>query len=210
MKTQTKTTLLLLSAFLIIILLFSMYVYFSVSRYSYDEFYRLLEIRAITTAKTELDDAKSGEVFALRDEFFEKLPLEKDYVFEVEGSTVLQSFADSIKIPVAFFHEIMTFGKARHNNQNIFFTGIKYQSKKGLFIAVASAENYFEMHQTAYLKRTLFFAIASAFLFSLIISFYLSKYIFKPLKKITEKVKQISSESLHLRLEIKNNKDELQ
>ncbi|MNY01464.1 Sensor kinase CusS [compost metagenome] len=37
--------------------------------------------------------------------------------------------------------------------------------------------------------------------FSMIFSFYLSKTLFKPILKITNKVKEISSENLHLRLE---------
>src|SRR5690606_11398881 len=76
-------------------------------------------------------------------------------------------------------------------------------------VVIASAGNYFELHHSVYLKQVLFLVIAAGFIFSLLISLYLSKYIFKPIKKITERVKQISSENLHLRLDVRNNNDEL-
>ncbi|MFN3382436.1 MAG: two-component sensor histidine kinase, partial [Runella zeae] len=84
MKTQTKTSLLLLSAFLVIVMIFSGFVYFSVANYSYKDFYKLLEIRAFTTARVELHrgfDTEVTEINALHNEFFDKLPQEHDYFF---------------------------------------------------------------------------------------------------------------------------------
>jgi signal transduction histidine kinase len=57
------------------------------------------------------------------------------------------------------------------------------------------------VYYLGYLKRTLITCMILAIFFSLIFSFYLSKTLFKPILKITNKVKEISSENLHLRLE---------
>ena len=68
MKIQIKTMLILLTAFLTIILLFSGFVYLSVSNYSYEDFYKLLEIRAVTAAKVELDQDEGAAQAGIRAE----------------------------------------------------------------------------------------------------------------------------------------------
>lgn len=207
MKIQLKTTLILFSALLFIIGLFYFIISFSLSNYEYEDFYRLLEIRAKTTAKTEID--KGGSYTDIRSEFFDQLPHERDFIFEVNPNTSFRLEADSLRIPVNFFTKIILEGKARFNKDSFFYSGIKYTQDEKIFIVIASAENYFDYHHTIYLKNATFFALISSLIFSIVISIFLSKYIFKPLTKITEQVKQISSEHLHLRLELKNNNDEM-
>ncbi len=209
MKTQTKTALLLLSAFLAINLLFGGFVYFSVSDFSNQDFDKLLGIRVITAARAELDKNIKSEAAELRSEFFEKLHHEQDYFFLIEAEKDFKAEAESLKVPLSFFQTILKEGKADYNSNNVFYKGIKYTSPKGDYIVVASAQNYFELNHSEYLKRTLMLAVVAAFLFSLFISLYFSKYIFNPLKRISDRVKQISSENLHLRLDLKNKGDEV-
>ncbi len=212
MKTQTKITLLFLIPFLIVLSLFSGFVYYSFLNYSHNDFFRLLEIRAITAGKIELDNnptANIREIKELRDQFFEKLPQEKDYFFPLEDVASYQDESQTLNLPLSFFDDVIKNGKSEYQKNNTFYKGIIYNSRKGRYIVVASAENYYELHHSAYLKRTLFFSILAAFVISAITSLYFSKYIFKPLRKITEKVNQISSENLHLRLDETNKNDEL-
>lgn len=210
MKIQIKTTLILLTAFLSIILLFSGFVYLSVSNYSYEDFYKLLEIRAVTAAKVELDqEGSSQEMIALRNEFFEKLPLEKDRYYRISPGESFKNEAEELDLPISFFNEIIRKGKGEYNKNSMFYKGIRYKSKQGEYVVIASAQNYFELHHSAYLRRTLVFAIIAAFLFSALIALYFSRYVFRPLRKITDRVKEISSENLHLRLDNNMNNDEL-
>jgi signal transduction histidine kinase len=209
MKIHTKTTLLLLSAFLSIIVMFSVFVYWSLDKYSHEDFNRLLGIRLITAAKVQLDGEKSEDVKALRDEFFEKLPHEKDYFFKIEPGKSFEREAAELGLPKDFFEKILQEGRARYNVGEHYFKGIRYSSVQGDYIVLASADNYFEVHHEEYLRRTLILAIFAAFGFSIIISYYFSKFVFRPLNRITERVKQISSENLHLRLDDDYNVKEL-
>ena len=78
MKTQNKIILFLTSIFLAYILVFSGFIFFSISDYSYTDFYKRLEIRAITMAKIELeDDQDINVVKEIRQDFLEELPNEK-------------------------------------------------------------------------------------------------------------------------------------
>ncbi len=212
MRLQTKTSIFLLAAFLSIIFIFSGFVYFSVANYSYEDFYRLLEIRAVTTAKTELHHEADNEIQGisdLRNEFFEKLPHEQDYIYPITPDATFEEQALALNVPLVFFESVLTEGKAEYNDQKLFYKAIKYTNTNGSYIIVASAENYFQHHHFAYLQKTLFVAIVVAFFFSLFASVFFSKYIFKPLHKITENVKQIGSENLHRRINLKNRNDEM-
>lgn len=210
MNTQTKTILILISAFISIILLFGGFVYFSVANYSHQDFYKLLEIRAFTAAKATLDsETTQQQIKDLRTEFFDKLPNEQDYFFEISPGNLFLTEAKELNVPSSFFLEILREGKAEYNKKNIFFKGIKYKSGNKEYIVIASAQNYFQLHHSEYLFKTLAVATIIAAIFSFFIAVYFSKSFFKPLNDITQKVKQISSESLHLRLDKKDNNDEL-
>lgn len=210
MKLQIKTMLILLTAFLTIIVMFSGFVYLSVSNYSYEDFYKLLEIRAVTAAKVELDqEGGSEEMIALRNQFFEKLPQEKDRYYRITPGESFTDEAKALGVPLSFFNEVLKGGSGEYSKNSMFYKGIRYKSKLGEYVVVASAQNYFELHHSAYLRRTLILAIGAAFLFSALIALYFSRYVFRPLRKITDRVKEISSENLHLRLENNMNNDEL-
>jgi signal transduction histidine kinase len=211
MNTQTKTTLLFLSSFLAIILIFSGFIYAQISSYSYVDFFNLLKIRAITTAKAELD-ILSDEMAEFRMEYLDQLPNEQDYIFKIRDTsdfTIVSSEVQALGLPYSFFQNIIETGQADYNNKGIFFKGIYYRNDRGNFIVISSAENYMDVQHAAYLKKSLIVSITVAFLLSVLISLFFSKRTFKPIAKITEKVKEISSENLHLRLDLKDQKNEL-
>jgi hypothetical protein len=83
---QTKTMLLVMLVFTVVILLFSGLVYFSIVNFSHQRFYELLKIRASTIVQIEKSkayiDTSTNEIITnLTRE--EELPMEKDYVFEI-------------------------------------------------------------------------------------------------------------------------------
>lgn len=209
MKIQVKSTIILLSALIVVIGIFYLFMSFSLSSYSHDDFYRLLEIRAKTMAKTNLENNSSNVYKDIRNEFFDALPNEKDYFYEILPDKTFETTSDTLNIPLSFFNAVLQNGKSEYNNGSYFYKGIKYKTQHSEYIVIASAENYFESHHNDYLRKAIVFAAIFSLLFSIIVSFWLSKYIFQPLTQITERVKQISSENLHLRLDLKNNNDEM-
>jgi signal transduction histidine kinase len=209
MTVHARTILILLGSFLTIIVLFSSYVYLSVSNYANNDFDRLLEIRVLTAAQTELDGLNERELPRLRSDFFERLPHEEDYFFALKEDADFVDEASDLGVPIAFFEEIMRDGKADHFSGRISFKGIRYNGARGEYIVVASAENYYKLHHEAYLKRTLVLAIFAAFMLSVFISVYFSRSVFRPIRNISEQVKQISSENLHLRINEDRGNEEL-
>jgi len=212
MKTTTKTALLLLYTFLILILLFSAFVFYSISRYSHENFYRLLEVKAYTYANTVLTDETGGEINKfedLRAEFFDNLPERQEFIIPITDDVDLNQDAQNSGLPTSFFENLLLNGAAETKIKNIFFKGVKYTFDGKEYMVIAGAENYLELHQAAFLRRTLFFAIIAAFCFATFLSIYFSANVIKPIKKITDRVRKISSENLHLRLNIHNKNEEL-
>ncbi|MFC0343425.1 HAMP domain-containing sensor histidine kinase [Epilithonimonas hispanica] len=200
---QTKTMLLLMLVFSVVILLFSGLVYFSIVNFSHQRFYELLKIRATTIVQIEkskqhLDIPKNHILNSLNDE---ELPMEKDYVFEVPKDSNYNQITSQIHIPDTFFKNIVKKGEANFNDKEFYYIGQSFKSENKTYIAIASAKNHYVVYYLGYLKRTLTTCMILALFFSMIFSFYLSKTLFKPILKITNKVKEISSENLHLRLE---------
>lgn len=190
--------------FTVVILLFSGLVYFSIVNFSHQRFYELLKIRATTIVQIEkskdhIDYPQNQVINKLSEQ--EELPLEKDYVFEIPKDSNYSKISHQIHIPDTFFKNIVKQGEANYNDKELYYIGQSFRSHNKDYIAIASAKNHYVVYYLGYLKRTLFTCMILALFFSMIFSFYLSKTLFRPILKITGKVKEISSENLHLRLE---------
>lgn len=205
LKKQSRTVLLLLIPFLIVIFLFSVFIYFSVSNYSEKNFFKLLEARAYKVAKERLDE----KITKSDPNSPEKLPHEKDFFIPIDNALNIKEQVQKIGIPASFFESVINNRSAEFVSEKYLYKGIRYQSISGDYIVITAAENYFEINQADNLIRTLFFAILASFILILYIALYFSKNIFKPISEITEQVKEISSENLHLRLNDSNRSDEL-
>lgn len=205
LKKQSRTVLLLLIPFLIVIFLFSIFIYFSVSNYSEKNFFKLLEARAYKVAKERLDE----KITKSDPNSPEKLPHEKDFFIPIDNSLNLTEQVQKIGIPASFFESVINNRSAEFVSEKYLYKGIRYQSISGDYIVITAAENYFEINQADNLIRTLLFAILASIILILYIALYFSKNIFKPISEITEQVKEISSENLHLRLNDSNRSDEL-
>ncbi len=210
MKRPSRTFLLYFFPFLIVIFLFSLFIYFSVSNYSENYLFKLLEARANKVAKEKFEGNKtpSKSTFSVN-ETNDKLPHEKDYFIPINSNLDVSNEAQKIGLSPNFLNSVIQTGTAEFISKKYLYKGIKFRSKTGDFIVITVAENYFEINQAKNLINTLLFAIGCAFLLLLYLAFYYSKNIFKPISAITEQVKEISSENLHLRLNEQNKNEEL-
>lgn len=194
-----------------IILLLSASVYYFSSQYSFTDFYKRLEIRAIFTAKSTLEpeDTKATAFREVRDQHLEILPGEKDYLFEIKPGKTFEAEARELNLPVSFFRNITEKGNATYNRHNTFYTGVKYRVGNTNYAVIVSATNDYNTQQLAHLRNILLVGIPLASLLALLVAVFISKKVLTPVKEITDRVKQISSESMHVRLENLTDNDEL-
>ncbi|MEQ6120355.1 HAMP domain-containing sensor histidine kinase [Reichenbachiella sp. MALMAid0571] len=211
MKIHNKIIYLVVSIFLIYTFLFGGFIYYSIANYAYTDFYKRLEIRAVTAAKIKLEHpTEVSSIKELHQEYLEKLPHQKEYFFEVNEMGAIDSELVPLEIRGAFIKEVIQQGSAIHNHQNLFYSGIHYVSTENKeYVVVISAENYFNSHHIAYLKNLLFTSLIYTIILIPIISVVFSRTLVHPINNIIKEVKKISSENLHLRLMMPNQNDSL-
>tara|TARA_R110002020_G_scaffold21009_1_gene71039 strand:+ start:2069 stop:3442 length:1374 start_codon:yes stop_codon:yes gene_type:complete len=209
MKTQNKLIIFLTAIFVTYILFFSGFIYYSLSNYSYTDFYKRLEIRAVTAAKIELENAQDiNAIKDIRQEFLEILPNEKIIIIDLENS-LKKSDIKKYGISQGFMNELLENGRAYYRKDNNYYSGITYTVEERKYIIIASAENYYSSHHTVYLRNLLIVGLLTSCLIIFFISYLFSRKVLLPVKRIVRNMKNISTENLNLRLQIPENNEEL-
>lgn len=211
MKLQNRIVYILLTAFLGYTLLFSGFIYYSISRFSFADFYKRLEIRAITTAKIELEGQRDNDIVQqLRQEYLETLPNEDHLILEdINPENVLlddrlSGYSDS------FLRNILADSIATYKDHNTFYYGTLYGTPdQREHLVIISAENYFSAHHLAYLRNLILTSLVIAALLIVLFSIMFSRKIIEPIQNIIKKTKKIGFENLHLRLEVPGSNDSI-
>jgi signal transduction histidine kinase len=211
LKTQLKIALFLIITNIVIVLLFGGTIYYFSYNYSYADFYKRLQTRATISAKYNFDkesiDAESYR--SIRREHLEKLNEEKEYLFQIENEADLTKMAKKIMLPHSFLQNINKNKIATLQINDTFYTGISHTSNQKNYIVIISAKNYYATHHLMFIRNIIIGAIILVTLITVYVSFFFSKHIFDPIKNITEKVKQISTDNIHLRIEERDNDNEI-
>ncbi|UCS91737.1 HAMP domain-containing histidine kinase [Echinicola marina] len=210
MKVQNKIIYILIVIFVSYTLLFSGFIYYSISNYAFTDFYKRLEIRAITTAKSQLEkESEVNIIKELRQEYLEKLQDEEIKIFPLTGNQELPLDSELSKYKVSFLDKVLAEGKANYNDKRTYYYGTVYTSIPNQdYLVIVSAENYFITHHILYLRNLLFTSLAIALIIILVVSIMFSRRIIKPINDIIDKVKEISSDNLHLRLSTPKENDD--
>ncbi|TDB60108.1 ATP-binding protein [Arundinibacter roseus] len=210
MKIKTKIILLLSVILLSLIFLYSGFIYYASASYSFEDFYKRLEIRAITTAKIQLENRQDlNAIKEVKQEYLEKLPREEIIILPATSGDSLRKAADRLNVPLEYMQEINSRGTANLRKQNIFYSGIRYTTSGKNYLVIVSAENYYHTHHIVYLRNLLISSLVIAMVLVLVISFWFSRKIIQPLQDITIKMEDISSENLQMRLNVSSHEDEL-
>lgn len=210
MKTRVKIAWILGSVFLGVVLVFSIFIYVFNSRYAFSDFYKRLEIRSFTTAKSELDQKSTADLIReFKGEYLEPLHEEKHLIIALDDDTDINEIAKSNEINKNFLREIVSEGAANYRQNKVFYNGITYNAGGKDHIVITSAVNYYYDHHMAYLRNLLITALIITSGFVMLISYLLSKRLISPIKTITEKVNEIGTENLHIRIEGSSSDDEL-
>jgi signal transduction histidine kinase len=210
MKTRTKIVWMLASIFVGIIILFSILIYTFNSRYAFADFYKRLEVRALTTAKSELEHEDFADLAReFKGEYLEPLLEESHFILEKTDTLSVSNLSKEYNLNQKFVSDLFSFKKATFNRNNVFYCGITYQMNGVDYLVVASAVNYYYDHHMTYLRNLLLISIIVATLFIVLIAYWISIRLINPLKEITQEVNKISSENLFVRLNERKSEDEM-
>lgn len=211
MKTQTKIALSLVLFNSLILLSFGIGIYFFLNEYAYVDFYKRLETRATIGAKYNLkiDTANARSFKKIREQHLEKLESEREYIMKVGSSTELKNLSNTHLVPLSLLENIMKEGKGRYQEGNTFYNGIKLEHGNATYLSIVSANNRFVTNHLKFLRNILLWGILFTVIIMAYLSVYFSKHFFDPIREMIEKVKQISTENIHLRLKEPENNNEI-
>lgn len=210
MKSNTRIALAFFLVTLAIMIVLSGAVYYFVTEYSYSDFYKRLQTRAALTARITFDSDSSSVAYQqMREQILEKLPQEKDYIFEISPGKTFKPESEELNLPVSFFNKLVQGQASEYQKENIFYSGIRHESNHKSYVVIVSAENYYYTHHITNLKRSLTGVVIFVSLLVLIVSIFFSRYVFNPVRQITNQVKNIGSENLHLRLQASIRNDDI-
>lgn len=210
MKTQNKIILLLSSILLSFILVFGGFIYYTFTQYSYQDFHERLHIRAVTTAKIQLEYHREGSYLkSFKADYLEKLANEKDYIFALDTLKDFSALSKRLDVSSTFLNDAVKLKESYFNKNGVFFTGISYTVEGKNYLVIVSAENYYNTHHVVFLRQLLFGAFIISLLLIFFVSYWFSLKITKPLKEIMGDINKIGTDNLYLRLEGNNQNHEL-
>ncbi len=210
MKIQTKISLLFTLLTGSVIFLLSILVYVLATRFSVQDLYRHLDIRAVIAARSTLDkDVSNADLLRqIREDHLEPLPSEEDYFIKLNPDKTFRQPED-VSLPEHYYREVIRNGKATFRRHDRLYAGLLYQAHDGHYIVIVSAKSHYISGQQANLGRILIVGFSLSMLLIFSVSIFFSGQIFRPVRRITSRVKDISAQNLHMRLDAGSGKDEL-
>ncbi|RZK42046.1 MAG: HAMP domain-containing histidine kinase [Pedobacter sp.] len=207
MNITKKITLLFVILSAIIISLLSGFVWYFSNEFAFEDFYKRLEARVNIAAEIKTSGDQSNNAYAkVRDQYLERLPDEKEYIIKKNGFTKPQL---DIDLPESFYNNINSGKLARYRVENHFYAGKSFAAQGNNYIVVVSANDPFGFRELKDLQRTLVIGFVLSVVLSLIVGWKFSDYMLTPLRNIIMSVKKIKAENLHMRLDVKDSKDEM-
>lgn len=206
MNIQNKITLLFLGLTAGILILFNAFILYFHHQFNFEDFFKRLDTRVNLTTQIKLFPSGNNTAYEeVRNNYLEKLDAEREYIIKADK---LGRFENEY-FPNGFFQKVVKLGNARFKENTKFFSGKVVIKNQDRFLVIVSAENPNGLIELQTLQNILLigFIISLAFIFFVGRAF--SAYTFNPVRLLTKKVRSITSDNLHLRLEERDDKDEI-
>jgi signal transduction histidine kinase len=210
MKVQTKIAFIFTLLVGSLLLIMSLLVYYFADRLSSRDFLKRVYLRSWVAAKSHLDkEYPEQNIYSeFRKRHLEILPEQKEYFIKLAPDRSYIKI-DSLRLPSSFYVEILSNKISYFRRKNDFYSGILYESREGPYIVIASATNDYIAAQLQNLRTILFIMFLCSALITFMIGRLFSRSIFQSVRRITDKVKDISAHNLHLRLDTGRGEDEI-
>ncbi|MES2268803.1 MAG: HAMP domain-containing sensor histidine kinase [Bacteroidota bacterium] len=209
MKLQTKITLLFVVISTIGLVLLNASIFYFVSEFSFEDFFKRLEARVNLTAETNIyPDKESAAYKEVRARYLEKLANEREYVIKLD-TTKNPSYKKVVDLPDEFYRNILKGSKTRYTNRNNFYAGRLFNTHGEKFIVIVSATDPYGFKELEQLKRVLIIIFVISIILTYIAGKIFSYYTVQPVRGIIKRVKNITANNLHMRLDDVKGQDEI-
>ncbi|MFA6247351.1 MAG: HAMP domain-containing sensor histidine kinase [Mucilaginibacter sp.] len=209
MKLQTKITLLFVAISTIGLVLLNASIFYFVSDFSFEDFFKRLEARVNLTAETNIHpDKESAAYNQVRTRYLEKLANEQEYIIKLDTAK-LPAYKKVVNLPDEFYNSIMANKKARYTEANHFYAGSLFNSHNEKYIVIVTATDPYGFKELEQLKRVLIIIFIVSIILTYVAGKIFSYYTIQPVRGIIKSVKNITANNLHMRLDDVTGKDEI-
>ncbi|MBD1393175.1 HAMP domain-containing sensor histidine kinase [Mucilaginibacter glaciei] len=209
MKLQTKITLLFVVISTIGLVLLNASIFYFVSEFNFEDFFKRLEARVNLAAEIRINPNKESLAYEqVRTRYLEKLANETEYIMKLDTNRK-PVYKKAIDLPDQFYDKILTQRKARYTEQNHFYAGSLFKIKGQKYIVIVAATDPYGFKELEELKKVLLIIFVVSIILTYVAGTIFSYYTVQPVRGIIKRVKNISANNLHMRLDELKSKDEI-
>jgi signal transduction histidine kinase len=212
MNIRTKLTLRFILITAVILLLASFSIYVFSANYREEEFYNRLENKANNTAKLliEVDEVDVNLLRRLEEDNPVSLPQEKITIYNFRDSILFTTDeSQTIRISEELLTQIRLEGQVRHTQGDYEVLGFLFKAKYDRFVVVAAAVDVYGWKKINNLRFILLVVFASSIVMVSFTGWLYAGRALQPIAKVVNQVSDISINSLNLRVDEGNGKDEI-
>ncbi|WP_276497339.1 HAMP domain-containing sensor histidine kinase [Pontibacter litorisediminis] len=211
MKIRTKLTLQFASIFALIMILFSLMVYYFTSLYRQDDFYNRILRRAEVAARyvLEADEVGAEQQRQNMIDFYHELPHEAVRIYSNTGELMFSHGEGDLGVTPAILEQVRQQGSKEYDNDVRQVVGIRYKDNDGDYLVLASSIDAYSLRKLQNLKIILVVGFFGAMVVVVLAGWVFAKQALRPITKVVGEVEKISANDLHLRLSNADGKDEL-
>lgn len=212
MTIQHKTALTFTSITASILIALSSIAYFYMNMFAFQDFYKRLEIRGLMTAKSELEhnSANIREVYTeIRERHLEPLPGEREFFFPKDSLSGFIKSGALVGLTDIFYNKLTMNKLATYRIGNYFYTGLLYRNGSKYYVSIVCAQSDDSIRYARKLKLILGVCCLIGVVIAYTAGLFFSRHAFKPVRDLIDRVKTISVENLHRRLDNPGGEDEI-
>jgi len=211
MTIRAKLTLQFASIFALILVLFSLVIYYFTSFYRQDDFYKRIERRAYIMAHHFLEADEVDATIQHHNEvlYYQVLPHEAVRIYRTDGSLYRAEGEGNLGVDEKQLAAIVREKEVHFSEGVRQVVGIHYPDNQGDFVVLSSSVDEYSLQKLQHLKVILVVGFLGSMLVVLLAGWAFSKQAMRPITKVVSEVEKISASDLHMRLSSSDGKDEI-
>ncbi|MBI2268972.1 MAG: HAMP domain-containing protein [Bacteroidetes bacterium] len=212
MQIRTKLTYQFTINVALILILFSVAIYYFSSNYREQEFYSRLKDKAITTAKLLSQDVKEVNpsiLKAIDRNSVNNLPGEKVTIYDFKNTLLYDSNDDSTLAAAELINKIRLEKEVRYTEGESEVIGVLFEGQYDRFVVIASAFDKYGFSKLRFLKYVLLIGVLITIVLTVITGLFFSKQALQPIANVVGEVDKITVSNLYSRVNEGNGTDEI-
>ncbi|MHC2992874.1 histidine kinase [Pontibacter sp. HJ8] len=211
MKIRTKLTLQFAGISALILILFSLVIYYFTSLYRQDDFYQRIERRTSDIAAHVLEADEVNERVRRRNQisYYQVLPHEIVHIYKADGTLYFTDGEGRLEVGQELLDRVMREQFIKYEQDDRQVVGRYYKDNEGSFVIFSSSLDEYSLRKLQHLKVILIVSFLGSMVVVVLAGWAFAKEALRPITRVVQEVEKISASDLHLRLSNADGTDEL-